>query len=176
VDDAAMTTTTTLPLAPGRWALDTNHSSVGFTIRHLGVSKVRGHFRRFEVDAVVGETAETSSVTATIEVASIDTGNVDRDAHVLQADILDVAIRPTLVFRSTSVGLDSIEGELTIGDVTHPLTLEVDFGGTAEFPGDGKHHAGFEARGQLKLGDYGVHAFGMGDLVKIELDVQLVAP
>ena len=170
------TTTSTLPLAPGRWALDPNHSSVGFTIRHLGVSKVRGHFRSFTVDAVVGPTLEESSVSAEIDVASIDTGIADRDAHVLSTDILDVAQRPTLSFRSTSVALDTIEGELTLGDVTQPITLEVDFGGTAEFPADGSVHAGFEARGQLHLRDFGIGTFGMGDLVKLELDVQLVAP
>lgn len=171
-----MTTTAALPLAPGRWALDANHSSVGFTIRHLGVSKVRGRFRSFTVEAVVGPTLEETSVSAVIDVASIDTGIADRDTHVLSADILDVAQRPTLSFRSTSVSLDAVEGELTIGDVTQTVTLEVDFGGTAEFPVDGSVHAGFEAHGQLRLRDFGIGAFGMGDLVKLELDVQLVAP
>lgn len=170
------TTTATLPLAAGRWDLDSNHSSVGFTIRHLGVSKVRGHFRSFTVDAVVGATLEDTSVNAEIDVASIDTGIADRDAHVLSADILDVAQRPTLSFRSTSVSLDAIEGDLTLGDVTQPITLDVDFGGIAEFPADGSVHAGFEARGQLHLRDFGIGTFGMGDLVKLELDVQLVAP
>lgn len=168
--------TTALPLAPGRWALDANHSSVGFTIRHLGVSKVRGRFRSFTVDAVVGPTLEGSSVSAEIDVASLDTGIADRDAHVLSADILDVAERPTLSFRSTSVSLDTIEGALTLGAVTQPITLDVDFGGTAEFPVDGSVHAGFEARGELRLRDFGIGTFGMGDLVKLELDVQLVAP
>lgn len=174
-----MTTTSTtpaLPLAPGRWALDPNHSSVGFTIRHLGVSKVRGHFRSFTVDAVVGPTLEQTSVSAEIDVTSIDTGIADRDAHVLSADILDVAQRPTLSFRSTAVSLDAVEGELTLGAVTQPVTLEVDFGGTAEFPADGSLHAGFEARGRLRLRDFGIETFGLGDLVKLELDVQLVAP
>ncbi|MBL8775946.1 MAG: YceI family protein [Acidimicrobiales bacterium] len=169
-------TTTALPLAPGRWALDANHSSVGFTIRHLGVSKVRGRFRSFTIDAAVGPTVEETSVRAEIDVASLDTGIADRDAHVLSADIVDVAQRPTLSFRSTSVSLDAIEGELTLGDVTQPITLDVDFGGTAEFPADGSIHAGFEARGELRLRDYGIGTFGMGDLVKLELDVQLVAP
>ena len=98
-----MTTTTppALPLVAGHWALDPDHSSVGFTIRHLGVSKVRGHFRTFDVDVVVGDTLDDTSISATIDVASIDTGNADRDAHVLSADLVDVTLRPTLVFRST---------------------------------------------------------------------------
>ena len=92
----------TLPLAPGRWALDAAHSSVGFTIRHLGVSKVRGRFQRFDVELVVGDDLASSALTASIDVASIDTGNADRDAHVLAADIIDVARRPTMTFRSTN--------------------------------------------------------------------------
>jgi polyisoprenoid-binding protein YceI len=83
--------------------VDTNHSSIGFTIRHLGVSKVRGRFTRFDADVVVGETHATTSVRATVDVASIDTANADRDAHVLSPDIIDVARRPTMVFRSTRV-------------------------------------------------------------------------
>ena len=171
-----MNMTTSLPLAAGRWALDTNHSTVGFAIRHLGVSKVKGHFRRFDVDVVVGDTLESSSVTATVHVDSIDTGNPDRDAHVLQPDILDVSIRPTLVFRSTRVELDRIEGELTIGGVTQPVTLDVEFGGVAEYPIDGSTHAGFEATTEIRRKDFGIDVFGLGDVVKVELDLQLVAP
>jgi len=100
-----MTTTSTtgsLPLAPGRWAVDTNHSSIGFTIRHLGVSKVRGRFTRFEADVVIGDTLDTTTVNATIDVASIDTANADRDAHVLSPDIFDVAKRPSAARTSAS--------------------------------------------------------------------------
>src|ERR1700676_1348821 len=119
-----MTTTSTeasMPLAPGRWQVDTNHSSIGFTIRHLGVSKVRGRFTRFDADVVIGDTLDTTSVRATVDVASIDTANADRDAHVLSPDVIDVARRPTMVFCSTSVkgaGMEyQVEGDLTIGDV-----------------------------------------------------------
>ena len=76
---APMTTpaeTTSLPLTAGRWALDTNHSSVGFTVRHLGVSKVRGRFNEFETHVVVGETLADTTVSATIQVSSIDTATV----------------------------------------------------------------------------------------------------
>src|SRR6478736_2023575 len=120
-----MTTTQTnvvsLPLAPGRWAVDTNHSSIGISIRHLGVSKVRGRFTRFDADVVIGDTLDTTTVSATVDIASIDTANADRDAHVLSPDIIDVARRPTLEFRSTRIsGAGSeyqVDGELTIGDV-----------------------------------------------------------
>src|SRR4051812_4383034 len=146
-----MTTTSTtgsLPLAPGRWAVDTNHSSIGFTIRHLGVSKVRGRFTRFDADVVLGDTLEGTTVTATVDMASIDTANADRDAHVLSPDIIDVAKRPTMVFRPTRIaGAGSeyqVDGELTIGDIPRPVVLAVEFGGVENSPG-GPRHAGFEA-------------------------------
>jgi polyisoprenoid-binding protein YceI len=172
-----------LPLVPGRWTLDTHHSQAGFTIRHLGVSKVRGRFRDLEADLVVGDTAESSSVTATIAVASLDTGNADRDAHVLSDELLDVTTRPTLAFRSLAVhgaGSDwTVDGELTIGDVTRPITLDVELGGVQDFF-DGTRHAGFEATAQLRRKDFGI-SFGaadavLGDVVKIELDLQFVEP
>ncbi|MEA2684860.1 MAG: hypothetical protein QOE93_55 [Actinomycetota bacterium] len=180
-------TTTALPLAPGRWAVDTNHSSIGFTIRHLGVSKVRGRFTRFEAEIVVGDTLATTSVTATIDVASIDTANADRDAHVLSSDFVDVARRPTLVFRSTRVrGAGSeyqVDGELTIGDMTRPIVLDVEFGGLETFPG-GPRHAGFEATAEIRRKDFGIdielppgiNVVALGDVVKVDLDFQLLEP
>ena len=178
------TTTPALPLTPGRWAVDTNHSAVNFTIRHLGVSKVRGRFTAFEADVVVGETLATTSVTATIQVASVETGNADRDAHVLAPDMLDVAVRPTLAFRSTAItgeGSDwELAGELTIGDVTSPVTLAVELGGVEVFPADGVRHAGFEATTQIRRQDFGlipsVPSAMLGDVIKIELDLQLLEP
>jgi polyisoprenoid-binding protein YceI len=186
---AVMSTTApdTLPLAPGRWALDTAHSSVGFAIRHLGVSKVRGRFQEFDVDVVVGPTLAETSVTATIQMASIDTGNPDRDAHVRTADLLDVERRPTMVFRSTSVAAGRsgwlVDGELTIGGITRPQRLDVELGGIEAFPG-GPRHAGFEATGELRRKEFGidmalppgVSAVALGDVVKLELDVQLLEP
>jgi polyisoprenoid-binding protein YceI len=174
---------TELPLVPGRWALDTLHSQVSFSVRHLGVSKVRGRFNDVAADLVVGATADTSSVTATIAVASLDTGNPDRDAHVLSDELLDVAKRPTLAFRSLAVqgtGSDwTVEGELTIGEVTRPISLDVELGGVQDFF-DGSRHAGFEASTQLRRKDFGID-FGaanalLGDVIKIELDLQFVEP
>lgn len=183
INDTPTTATSALPLAPGRWALDAAHSAVNFTIRHLGVSKVRGRFADFTVDVVVGETLDATSVEALIQVASVETGNADRDAHVLAPDMLDVAVRPTLAFRSTAItgeGSDwEVEGELTIGEVTAPVTLAVELGGIEEFPG-GPRHAGFEATAQIRRQDFGlipaVPAAMLGDVIKIELDVQLLEP
>src|SRR3954451_14304131 len=181
-----MTTTPTsivsLPLAPGRWAVDTNHSSIGFSIRHLGVSKVLGRFTRFDADVVIGHTLDTTSVAATVDVASIDTANADRDAHVLSPDIIDVARRPTMAFRSTRVrGAGSeyqIDGDLTIGDITRPVVPAVELGGIETFPG-GPRHAGFEATTEIRRKDFGidiamppgVSAVALGDVVKVVLDL-----
>ena len=182
-----LTQGTVLPLSPGRWVLDGNHSSVGFTIRHLGVSKVRGRFQDFDVEVVVGPTLDTTSVVATIRTASIDTGNPDRDAHVRSADLLDVERRPTMLFKSTSLtAVDDgwmLDGELTIGETTRLQHLRLAFGGIEEFPG-GPRHAGFEATGELRRKDFGidlalppgVSAVALGDVVKIELDIQLLEP
>jgi polyisoprenoid-binding protein YceI len=185
-----MTTTPTnvaLPLAPGRWAVDSNHSSIGFTIRHLGVSKVRGRFTRFDADVVIGPTLDTTTVNATVDVASIDTANADRDAHVLSPDIIDVARRPTMVFRSTSIaGAGSeyqIDGDLTIGEITRPVVLAVELGGIEAFPG-GPRHAGFEATTEIRRKDFGidvamppgVSAVALGDVVKVEFDLPLLEP
>ena len=118
------------PALPGTWALDTNHTSVGFAIRRLGLAKVRGHFSDVSAELVVGSTIDDCHVTATVALASIDTGNADRDAHLRTADLLDVENRPTMSYRSTSVRGEgsewTVDGELTIGDVTAPVTLAVE--------------------------------------------------
>ena len=178
------TDTTTLPLRSGVWALDTQHANVSFAIRHLGVAKVRGRFTGFDVDVTIGATLADTSVTATIELASIDTANADRDAHVRSADLLDVANRPTMSFRSTEItgeGSDwTVAGDVTIGDVTAPLVLEVELGGVEEFPLGGPRHAGFEARGELRRTDFGIApgmpAAMLGDVVRFELDLELLEP
>ncbi len=176
-----------LPLTPGRWELDAAHSSIGFTIRHLGVSKVRGRFNRFTADVVVGDTLATTSVVATIDVASIDTGNADRDAHVLSADLMDVAQRPQMAFRSTRISgagqTWQVDGDLTIGDVARPVSLTVELGGVESFV-DGTRHAGFEAATQLRRKDFGIDLTMppgvsnavLGDVVKVDLDLQLIEP
>ncbi|HEX6424749.1 MAG TPA: YceI family protein [Acidimicrobiales bacterium] len=172
-----------LPLVAGRWALDAAHSQVGFAIRHLGVSKVRGRFGEVEAELVVGETIEDTAVTAAVATASIDTGNPERDAHVLSPELLDAGRRPTMSFRSLGArGAGTswvLDGELTIGDVTRPLTLDVELGGVETFF-DGTRHAGFEATGELRRREFGL-GFGalgamLGDVVRIELDLQFVEP
>ncbi|MFD5228241.1 YceI family protein [Streptomyces qaidamensis] len=176
------TAITALPLAPGQWALDPFHSSVNFTIRHLGIAKVRGRFERLEAELFVGERIEDVRVSATVDLASVNTGNADRDAHVRASDLLNVEKRPTMTYRSTRVsgwGEDwTMEGELTIGDVTRPVSLAVEFGGLVDVPMEGSRHAGFEATGEIRRGDFGLDfAPGLlGEVVKIQLDMQFVEP
>ncbi|WP_306334776.1 YceI family protein [Streptomyces sp. KL118A] len=171
-----------LPLAAGVWEIEPFHSAVNFSIRHLGISKVRGRFADVRAELVVGERAEDSSVTATIALASIDTGNKDRDAHVVASDLLDVEKRPTMTFRSTRIaGADEewvMEGALTIGEVSRPVTLAVEFGGVEGFPGQERRHAGFEATGEIRRSDFGLDfAPGLlGEVVKIQLDMQFLEP
>jgi polyisoprenoid-binding protein YceI len=178
------TTTSTLPLAPGHWAVDVSHASVGFTIRHLGISKVRGRFNDFDADVVIGSDLASSSLDASVELDSIDTGNADRDTNALSPLLLDVTKRPTLTFRSESMtALDAdryiIAGQVTIGDVTRPLVLHAALGGIGASV-DGTRHAGFEAAGELRRKEFGIGAdipgAFLGDVVTIELDVQLIEP
>ncbi|MFD9907233.1 YceI family protein [Streptomyces sp. NPDC059063] len=177
---AATTTAGGLPLPAGRWAFDPLHSAVNFTIRHLGISKVRGRFAEFDAELVVGGTLAESAVNATIALASIDTGNPDRDAHVRASDLLDVEKRPTMTFRSTRItgaGEDwTLEGDLTIGDVARPVSLAVEFGGLGAF-GEARH-AGFEATGEIRRSEFGLtFAPGLlGEVVKIQLDMQFLEP
>ena len=177
------TVSQTLPLKSGRWALDALHVNVGFSIGHLGVSKVRGRFGGVDAELVVGDTLADSAVNATVGMASLDTGNGDRDAHVLTGEFLDPENRPTLSFRSTGIEGDgdkwTLAGDLTIGEITKPVTFDVVFGGTASFY-DGSVHAGFGATGQINRQDYGV-TFGegdgmLGDIVEVELDLEFLQP
>jgi polyisoprenoid-binding protein YceI len=173
-----------LPLAPGRWLVDAAHSSVGFTIRHLGVAKVRGRFARFTADVIVGATLQATSVTATVDLASVDTGNPARDADIAGPSLIDVTRRPDMTFRTLTIHGEgagwALDGELGIGDITGPLSLTVTFGGIQEVPGGGPRHAGFEARGLLRRSDFsiapGFPAAVLGEIVTVELDLELLEP
>jgi polyisoprenoid-binding protein YceI len=176
---------TALPLAPGRWTLDASHSTVSFWIRHLGVSKVRGRFNRF--DAVLDVSADGAlSVTATIETASVDTGNEDRDAHLRTADFLDVVRWPGITFASTAITGEgerwTMAGDLTIAETTRPVSLPVELGGVDDFFGSA--HAGFGAEVKIDRREFGLDwklppgapSVAVGDVIHVELDLQLVAP
>jgi polyisoprenoid-binding protein YceI len=185
-----MTTQTAPVLAPGAWTLDPHHSAITFSIRHLGLSRVRGRFDRFDVELHVGETPSATTIVAHIDMASIDTNNADRDAHLRSTDFFKVDSHPTMTFRSTAIRSSDgdgfiVDGELTLNGQTRPLQLSVDFNGLEVFPATNKTHAGLTAEGELRRSDFGidfgsfpigVDKLALSDQVKFELDLQFVAP
>jgi polyisoprenoid-binding protein YceI len=168
-------------LKPGIWNVDASHSEVGFTARHLMVSKVRGQFKDFTAVVTVAQPFEQSTVEATVQLASIDTNSADRDAHVKSPDFFDVENNPTMTFKSTRVTDHNLEGLLTIKGVSKPVSFDLDFGGVSADPWGGTR-AGFEATAEINRKDFGltwnvaIEGGGalVGEKVKITLDVQLV--
>jgi polyisoprenoid-binding protein YceI len=168
-------------LKPGSWTVDASHSEVGFTARHLMVSKVRGQFKDFAAVVTVAQPFEQSTVEATVQLASIDTNSPDRDTHLKSADFFDVENNPAMIFKSTKVTDDALEGLLTIKGVTKPVTFDLDFGGVSADPWGGTR-AGFEATTEINRKDFdlswnvAIEGGGVlvGEKVKIALDVQLV--
>jgi polyisoprenoid-binding protein YceI len=149
----------TIP-APGTYLLDQAHRRVGFVARHMMVSKVRGQFAEATAAITVAESPLNSSVTATIEAASIHTGQPDRDAHLRSGDFLDAEKYPTLEFRSTGVKSHSgnrfvLTGDLTIRDVTRPVELDVEFEGVGRSP-FGQDIFGFTATTEIDREDFGL--------------------
>ena len=145
----------------GTWDIDPIHSEVSFQVRHLVVSKVRGRFDAFEGTIVTAEDPAQSSVQVTIDTASIDTNNADRDAHVRSADFLDADNFPQMSFNSTGVRIGDgdylVDGELTIHGVTKPVTLGVEVNG---FTPDhlGGTRTGFSAATEINRGDFGIRS------------------
>ena len=184
--------TETLPLAPGTWTADPSHTTVGFVVRHLGLSKVRGRFDGVTAQLVVGDDLASSSVSAEIELGTVRTGNADRDAHLTSSDFFNAETNPTMTFRSTSIGGEgegddaeyTLIGDLTINGVTKQVELDVEFFGTSVFPMDQSTRAGFSATGTISRKDFGINFNApvgadkvmISDKVALDLDVQLVAP
>src|SRR3954453_11223406 len=128
------TQTTQIPgYVVGTWDIDASHSTVGFSVRHMMVSKVRGYFREFSGEIVTAEDPAQSRVTATVDMDSIDTRQEQRDAHIRSADFFDVGNHTEMTFRSTAVRTDgadwTVEGDLTIKGITKPVTLELELNG-----------------------------------------------
>jgi polyisoprenoid-binding protein YceI len=144
----------------GTYTLDANHQRVGFVVRHLMVSKVRGHFQEATATITIAEDPLQSSVTATLQAASITTSNEQRDGHLKSADFLDVEKHPTLEYRSTGVkSIDGnqfvLSGELTIKDVTVPVDLEVELEGVGRSP-YGHDVFGFSATAEIDREAFGI--------------------
>ena len=181
-----MTTAIQIPgYVVGTWDIDASHSTVGFSVRHMMVSKVRGYFREFSGEVVTAENPEQSTVTATIDMDSIDTRQEQRDAHIRSADFFDVGNHTHMTFRSTEVRTDGADwtvlGDLTIKGITRPveLALEVNGFGPDAYGGT---RAGFSARTEISRKEFGVDidmpmdggGVVVGDKIEVELEIEAV--
>jgi polyisoprenoid-binding protein YceI len=156
---SAPTLTATLP-ATGTYALDPSHAHVGFKVRHLMVSKVRGGFSDVAATVTVADEPTDSSIEVIVGVASIDTHDDQRDAHLRSPDFFDVEAHPSMTFRSTAVrhlGGDrwQVDGELSLHGVTAPLTLVATFEGKVQDPW-GNERIGFTATGEVDREVFGL--------------------
>ncbi len=158
-----MTTGTTATAIPGyvagTWTIDPVHSEIGFSARHMMVSKVRGKFGNFSGQIVTAEDPFKSSATAEIDLKSITTGNDQRDEHLRSADFFEVETHPTMTYRSTSARFEDgnyiLDGELTLKGITRNLPLVLELNGFGPDPYGGTR-AGFTASGELNRSDFNV--------------------
>ena len=175
-----------IPVA-GVYTVDPMHTTVEFIGRHLMITKVRGRFPEVSGTITIDDEPERSHVEVELQVASIDTGIADRDAHLRSGDFFNADEYPTITFRSTKVeagrsGTWAVTGDLTVRDVTHPITLQVDFDGANASP-MGDERIAFSAASEVDREDWGLTwnvaletgGVLVGKKVRIELNVQAVA-
>jgi polyisoprenoid-binding protein YceI len=169
------------------WDFDLSHSGIHFSVRHLMVSKVRGHFGSWRGRLALDPVDLTrSSVEVEIDAASVETKEPKRDDHLRSADFLDVANYPHIRFKGTGVTkVDDttyqLQGELTIREVTRPVTLEVEYSGTVKDPWGGER-AGFSAKTTINRKDFGLTwnmvleagGFVVGDKIEIGIEVEAI--
>jgi polyisoprenoid-binding protein YceI len=178
-------TATAIPgYVAGTWNIDPVHSEVGFWVRHMMVSKVRGKFNTFSGQLVTAEDPLQSSVTAEIDLASIDTGNSQRDDHIRSVDFFEVEKHTKMTYRSTGIragnGEYILDGELTLKGVTRSVPLTLELNGFGKDPYGGTR-AGFSAKAEINRSDFGV-SFGLAegggtvvsDKVNLQLEVEAV--
>lgn len=182
--DVDMTATA---LTTGTWNLDASHSEIGFSVRHAGISKVRGSFTEFDATLTTGETLADSSVEATVQIASVNTKDANRDAHLKGEDFFNAEQFPTMTFKSTAVKGDTGEfvlvGDLTIRGVSKEVEFEAELGGEA-VDAFGATRVGFFASTTISRKEFGItwnaalEAGGVlvSDKVKIEIDASFVLP
>jgi polyisoprenoid-binding protein YceI len=169
------------------WSFDPTHSSVGFTVRHMVISKVHGRFTRWGGSLALDASGHLpESIDVSVEIGSIDTQEAQRDGHLRSADFFDAEKFPAMTFKSTSVertGADTarVHGDLTIRDVTRPVALEVELGGVGTDPWGGTR-AGFSAKTSINRKDFGLgwnvalEAGGLlvGEKVDITIEIEAV--
>ena len=170
----------------GTWALDPTHSDITFSVRHLAISKVRGSFEKFDVTVVTAENPLESTIKATIDVASVNTNQADRDGHLKTGDFFLIEEFPTMEFVSTGIRTEGddiilIDGDFTLRGVTKPITLKGEFGGIMT-DGYGQVKAGASASTKINRLDYGVNwnaaleagGLTLGNEVTINFEIQVV--
>lgn len=169
----------------GKWTIDPIHSHVGFVVKHMMVSKVRGQFDTFEGEIITAADPLQSSATAKIDLQSIDTNSEQRDQHIKSADFFEVEKYPEMTYRSTGIRVDGedyiLDGELTLKGVTQqvPLKLEVSGFGPDAYGGT---RAGFSAAGEINRSDFGISYNGpipgggtvISEKVQLVLDIEAV--
>lgn len=174
-------------MASATWNIDTTHSSIHFSVRHMVIAKVRGSFRTYSGTVALDEQdISTSSVSVRIETASIDTGVEQRDTHLRSADFFDAEKFPSITFQSTKVEKSSgnglrVTGNLTIRDVTREVVLEAEQLGIGKDPW-GNVKAAFEAKTSIDRRDFGLQwnqaletgGVLVGEKVEISLEIQAV--
>jgi len=185
-------TTASLQTIPGylagTWDIDPVHSEVGFTVRHMMVSKVRGRFGTFSGHIVTGENPLDSTVTASVDLNSIDTNNPQRDDHIRSADFFEVETYPTMTYRSTGLRADDsggsdffLDGELTLKGVTRNVPLRLEFNGFGQ-DAYGGTRSGFTATAHIDRRDFNINfnaaietgGVVVADKVTIQLEVEAV--
>ena len=172
-------------LVAGTWEIDPVHSDVSFNVRHMMVSKVRGSFRTFSGAITITDDPGTASAEATIDLASIETNNEQRDGHIKSADFFEVEKYPTMTFRSTGVRADGgdyvVTGDLTLKGVTKSVDLNVEVGGAGP-DAFGGTRAGFTANTTINRSDFGVDismpmdggGVVVGEKVSVQLEIEAV--
>lgn len=181
-----MSEATTIPgYVAGTWVIDPVHSEIGFSVRHLMVSKVRGRFEKFEGQIVTGDDVLDSQATLSVDLSSINTGNADRDNDLRSSNYFEVDKHPTMTYRSAGLKADGdryvADGELTVKGITNPVPLHVELHGISRDPWGGTR-AGLSATGEVNRKDFGV-TFDMpmeggglvvGDRVQLALEIEAV--
>jgi polyisoprenoid-binding protein YceI len=182
----AVVSETTIPgYEAATWNIDPIHSEVGFSARHMMVSKVRGRFTTFSGQLVTAEDPLKSSVTAEVDLSSISTGQEQRDAHIRSADFFEVETYPTMTYRSTGIRVEDgefvLDGELTLKGVTRRVPLRLELNGFGPDTHGGVR-AGFTATGEINRRDFNVNfsapmANGgavVADKVTLHLEIEAV--
>jgi polyisoprenoid-binding protein YceI len=173
-------------LAKGTWNIDTAHSSMQFSVRHLMISRVKGSFTKFEGTVTVPDNPFEAKAHVVFDPSSIDTGDEGRDNHLRTADFLETEKYPTAEYNTTGIRESGdgyvLDGTLTLHGVTKPVTLDVEFNGVVSPDPWGLTRAGFSAETEINRKDFGI-AFDatmetggvmVGDKVKVHLEVELV--